>query len=80
MQTQGVQGSQAQRLVAKPTTVHRMEVYERPNLFLKEFTVVGIVSIRPERPTQMPSSRGYNELVSPINLRLMEEARRFGGT
>ena len=78
MHTQGVQGTQAQRLVAKPTTVERVDVYTRPSLFVKEFTVVGIVSIRPERPTEMTSSRGINELVSPINFRLMEEARRLG--
>jgi hypothetical protein len=75
--TTQVQPSQQRRGMV-PTTVQRMDVYTRPSLFVKEFTVVGIVSIRPERPTEMTSSRGINELVSPINLRLMEEARRLG--
>jgi len=62
----------------RPTYIDRMNVYDRQILFFKEFTVVGIVSIRPERPTEMTASSGRIELVAPINVRLMEEARRLG--
>ena len=63
---------------AKATSIDRMSFYERDALYAKEFTVVGIVIIRPERPVEMTTSTGKFEMVSPINLRLMEEARRIG--
>ena len=63
---------------AKATYIDRMSIYERDALYAKEFSVVGIVIIRPEKPVEMTTSTGKFELVSPINLRLMEEARRLG--
>ena len=62
----------------KPTYIDKISTYDRQILSLKEFTVVGIVIVRPERPTEMTASSGKIELVAPINMRLMEEARRLG--
>jgi hypothetical protein len=77
-QVQG-QGSAVRTQPVRATYVERMSIYDRQILSLKEFTVVGIVSIRVERPTEMLSSSGRTELVAPIiNVRLMEEARRMG--
>ena len=68
----------APKRTVKPTTIERMGVYDRPILFSKEFSVVGIVVIKPEKPIDTVSSSGFYELIDPINLRLMEEAKKIG--
>jgi hypothetical protein len=56
------------------TLVERIDAYQQPNLAIKDYMVIGIITIRP-----LPEKTKAGRLVAdPVNLRLMEEAKKLG--